>query len=249
MVMEPRRSRKPVNIAIGVLIAAIGVVGVLVIGTHVPGSSAPPGRPAVVATVAIPRGSVVTAGEVAVASIPTGLYPATAETTTAAVVGQTVAIPIAANGVITSDMLVSSSNSLVPAGTQLPIAPGNVAMAIPTSAATGVNNLIVTGDRIDLIVDWTDTGTVNYFLQDLLVISADPAGGELVVSVNRAQALELATLMDPGATAKPRVVAIVLRAYSDFGKGYIKTPTSPVPITPTNNPVYSASTLASQFGQ
>jgi len=247
MVIEPRRSRKTVNIAIGILIAAIGVVGVLVIGTHVPGSSAPPGRNAVIATVAIPRGSVVTAGEVAIASIPTGLFPATAETSTKLVVGQTVAIAIAANGVITSDMLVSASNSLVPTA-QLPLAPGDVAIAIPTSPSVGVNNLIVTGDRIDLIVDWNQTGDVNYFLQDLLVINADPAAGELVLSVNRAQALELATILDPTATSHPRIVAMVLRAYSDFGKGYINTPVSPVPISPTNNPVFSASSLATLFG-
>lgn len=154
--------------------------------------------------------------------------------------GKFVVIHVAANTIISSDMLTSDANSaqtVAKAGFQLK--DGDVAMSLPVDEMTGAGGYIVAGDRIDILVDLTsDNPLVKYGFQDVLVLKVGAASAAaeatpklLMVELTRGEAKMMGTLLDAGnsgsttsASGTGKVsMRYVLRPRDQFGKGDLPT--------------------------
>lgn len=253
-IQQPTRSRgRALPIIIGVILALVGVVGVIFLGGKGSNSGGPEVNVLVVTTT-IAKGSTITQGELQLQAVSSTVVPTTAIANPALVIGQIASIAIYQHQIVTTNMLLTTSG-VVP-NAQLAIPPGDVAISIPTTAASGVNNDIVTGDHIDLLMDWTpQSDSVQYWLEDIVVIQGAAAAGELVVAVPPRQAEELADIVDGtapvagGLGTTPKLVAITLRPYSQYGKGAL-TLGSPVPSalpSGTSNSAITPAFLSSCF--
>jgi hypothetical protein len=159
-------------------------------------------------------------------------------------VNKFLAVGVTKNTPLTANLLVADAASAKSAALTvqpLDIAPGNVAMAIPTDGGGGSSNkpspdVVSVGqwiqpeDHIDMIID-TGNGSLRYGFQDVRVLkvgtfSASAAGGSngsatiLIVELQRAQAEEMAYLIanKTSAGGGPHIISYVLRGTKDKGK-------------------------------
>ncbi|WP_164703329.1 Flp pilus assembly protein CpaB [Modestobacter sp. KNN46-3] len=141
-----RRPRSPVHLLRQVAAAAL-VCLALVLALRPPPS--PPGQreqptvPVVVAAADLPAGTVLTAGDLAAAELPTGLLPSGATADVAGLTGQLLAAPVRSGEPVTDVRLVGPGLwSAVPAGQ----------VAAPVRLADlAVATLLRAGDRVDVL--------------------------------------------------------------------------------------------------
>ncbi len=159
----------------------------------------------VVATRAVPAGSRLAAADLVVARWPRAVRPASAFTSTSAVVGQRAAGALAAGEALTPARVLGS-------GLTTGLADGLAAVPVPLADA-GSAALVHPGDRADLIVAPTTSGDPpRLAASGILVIAVLPATSgssgsqpaELVVAADQAQELQLAAAAGRGVFASVR---------------------------------------------
>jgi len=176
-------NRKLVGVLVGLLVAAGGLYGSIVLSRGQP-STAPPApavaqRPVVVAARAIAQGTVIGKEDVVVKSLPISAVSEEAAGTAQAVVGNYAAIAIPVGTAIGPSILTQSAPGLSPPkAALLPVKDGYVAIAIPNDAQKGVGNWVQPGDHIDILVD-LGGGTAKYAFQDVPVLKTSSASGAI----------------------------------------------------------------------
>jgi len=228
------RKRRPLGVAVGVLLLAAGIALPLYLGFGRPQPDASPGpalrtAPVVVTSVPITAGTQITAGSVRVASYAVDQVPQGAFSQPSLIVGRYAAIELAANQPLEpADLFASASAVGARPTTAMPpisLKDGDVAVAIPYDEAKGAAGYIRPDDRIDIIVDVNGRGALEYAFQDIRVIRVGAAstagnGGSasmLLVEVTRAQALELTGVVSGKYNAS--IAKFVLRPPDQQGKG------------------------------
>ena len=253
-------------IAIG-LILAIAAFGLMYYVTRAGVSSNPTvpstGQLVVVAKIAIPSGTLITAAMLEETRIK-GILPVNAYSTCQELVDSACAttagvsssqtsvttasnyyavVPIAPNTVITQDLVSVNKATQSPTFGNLNLPAGDVAISIPITAQEAVAGYLQAGDRIDVIgVD--AKGNTDFTFEDLPVISvgapstsagaaSSSASGGLIV-------LQLTRSQALGVSEMVRdgsIYTIALRSSADFGHGY-------VPITSTPADEYTQACVA-----
>jgi Flp pilus assembly protein CpaB len=253
-------------IAIG-LILAIAAFGLMYYVTRASVSTTPTvpsnGTQVVVAKLAIPSGTLITAGMLEETRIK-GVLPANAYTNcqelVAAACSTTVGVSssqssvttasnyyavvsITPNTVITPSLVSVNRAAQSPTFGNLNLPAGDVAISIPITSQEAVAGYLQAGDRID-IIGVSSTGDTQWTFEDLPVISvgapstatggaSSSSGGGLIV-------LQLTRSQALGVSEMVRdgsIYTIALRASADFGHGY-------VPVTSTPADEYSQACVA-----
>ena len=178
--------------------AALLVVVAVTTGLGVlrPSADGPAVQHVVVAAHPLEAGAVLTATDLATRSYPLGLAPAGASSSTAALIGRSVAGPVASREVLTPGRLVDTALLAgLPTG----------AMALPMTASVESTTLLRPGLRVDGFVP----GRAEPVVRDALVLAvavdhsdglgAAPPATRVVLAVTGAQASAAFAAMDPAA--------------------------------------------------
>ena len=175
----------------------------------------------VVAKVDIAAGTAITSDNVDLEDRNNGDLPATTVRNTSDAVGKTVAVNLSAHAIVTTDDLTTSAfGAVVPRPL---LHDGNVAVALPYSAAKAAGGYITTNDHIDIVVDTTGNLNLHYAFQDVPVlrvgtVSQDPsAATSIVVEVPRGEAESLLYATTATGPGKPVVIAYVIRPLTQKG--------------------------------
>lgn len=244
-------------IAIG-LILAIAAFGVAYYFTRNTTSGTPTvpsnGQLVVIAKVAIPSGTLITAGMLEETRIK-GLLPVNAYSSCQTLVGQACAttvgvsapsstgsvsaasnfyavVAITPNTVITQNLVSVNKATQSPAFGNLNLPAGDVAVAIPITAQESVAGYLQVGDHID-IIGADSSGNTQFTFQDLPVISVgspSTTGGTSSSAGGGLIVLELTRSQAVGVTEmvhSSSIYTIALRSSSDFGHGYIPVTATP----------------------
>jgi Flp pilus assembly protein CpaB len=242
-------------IAIG-LILAIAAFGLMYYVTRASVSTTPTvpsnGTQVVVAKLAIPSGTLITAGMLEETRIK-GVLPANAYTNcqelVAAACSTTVGVSSSQSSVttasnyyavvsITPNTVITPSLVSVNRATQSPtfgnlnLPAGDVAISIPITAQEAVAGYLQAGDHID-IVGIDKAGDTDFTFEDLPVISvgaptttggasSSSAGGLIVLQLTRSQALGVTEMVQDGS-----IYTIALRSSADYGHGYVPVSANP----------------------
>jgi Flp pilus assembly protein CpaB len=119
----------------------LGLASFAAVSAFAPAGPATAGEPTLVATRDVPAGTVLGAGDVALAPRPAGLRPRTALAAAEAAVGRVTAVPISANDVVTPERL---------AGPELLAGQPADHVAVPLPVATVEGLGLGPGDRVDV---------------------------------------------------------------------------------------------------
>lgn len=253
-------------IAIG-LILAIAAFGLMYYVTRASVSNTPTvpsnGTQVVVAKLAIPSGTLITAGMLEETRLK-GVLPANAYTDcqelVAAACSTTVGVSssqssvttlsnyyavvaIAPNTVITQDLVSVNRATQSPTFGNLNLPAGDVAISIPITSQEAVAGYLQAGDRID-IIGVNSTGATQWTFEDLPVISvgapSTTTGGASSSSAGGLIVLQLTRSQALGVSEMVRdgsIYTIALRASADYSHGY-------VPVTSTPADEYSQACVA-----
>jgi Flp pilus assembly protein CpaB len=242
-------------IAVG-LILAIAAFGLMYYVTRASVSTTPTvpstGTQVVVAKLAIPSGTLITAGMLEETRIK-GVLPANAYTdcqelvatpcsTTVGVSSSQSAVTTASNyyavvaiapdTVITQDLVSVNRATQSPTFGNLNLPAGDVAISIPITPQEAVAGYLQAGDHIDIIgVD--KNGDTDFTFEDLPVISvgapstsgaasSSSAGGLIVLQLTRSQALGVTEMVQDSS-----IYTIALRSSADSGHGYVPVTANP----------------------
>ncbi|MGA7088903.1 MAG: RcpC/CpaB family pilus assembly protein [Candidatus Dormiibacterota bacterium] len=243
-------------IAVG-LILAIAAFGLMYYVTRasVPTTPTLPsnGTQVVVAKIAIPSGTLITAGMLEETRIK-GVLPANAytdcqelvDTTCSTTVGVSstqssvttasnyyAVVPIAPNTVITHDLVSVNRATQSPTFGNLNLPAGDVAISIPITSQEAVAGYLQAGDRID-IIGVNSTGATQFTFEDLPVISvgapSTTTGGASSSSAGGLIVLQLTRSQALGVSEMVRdgaIYTIALRSSADSGHGYVPISSTP----------------------
>jgi Flp pilus assembly protein CpaB len=242
-------------IAVG-LILAIAAFGLMYYVTRASVSTTPTvpsnGTQVVVAKIAIPSGTLITAAMLEETRIK-GVLPINAYTNClelvdapcATTVGVSSSQPsvttasnyyavvsIAPNTLITQDLVSVNRATQSPTFGNLNLPAGDVAISIPITAQEAVAGYLQAGDHID-IVGIDKAGDTDFTFEDLPVISvgaptttggasSSSAGGLIVLQLTRSQALGVTEMVQDGS-----IYTIALRSSADYGHGYVPVSANP----------------------
>jgi Flp pilus assembly protein CpaB len=256
---EVKQRNNRVVVLVGAAIALVAFGLSLYVSHSGGGNAANTGQtvPVAVAKVDLLQGAQITPDEITVVPYPATQVPVGSSPDGSSLLSKFLAVGVSRNQPLTGNLLVADANSARTAALTvqpLDIHPGYVAMAIPldgggatadksTPDQVSVGLWIQPEDHIDAIINGPGTG-VRYAFQDLRVLkvgdqaSTGSTGGGgatvFVVEVPRAQAEELAYLINPktdaqGQTGGPHIIAYVLRGIKDKGAGYLDIADPSVP--------------------
>ncbi|MGA8207791.1 MAG: RcpC/CpaB family pilus assembly protein [Candidatus Dormiibacterota bacterium] len=244
-------------IAIG-LILAIAAFGLMYYVTRASVSTTPTvpsnGTQVVVAKLAIPSGTLITAGMLEETRIK-GVLPANAYTdcqelvaaacsttvgvsssqspSVTAVSNYYAVVAIAPNTVITQDLVSVNRATQSPTFGNLNLPAGDVAISIPITSQEAVAGYLQAGDRID-IIGVNTTGATQWTFEDLPVISvgapSTTTGGSSSSSAGGLIVLQLTRSQALGVSEMVRdgsIYTIALRSSSDYGHGYVPVTSTP----------------------
>ena len=233
-VTRPRRgSRRRIAIVVGLAVTVIGAAGMVALSHFASpsdtGSGGSAGGTVSVYQAAsnITSGQAITAANLKQAQVAANAAPTGYITSPTQATGQ-----VAAHNIVAGQTLVITDflpQAPTAARTVAPpvIKDGDVAISIPDDALTGDGGYIQPGDHIDIIVDTTGTGTMQFAFQDVPVLevgsSGHPASGVadlLVVELPRRQAEEMSALVAHHGTGAG-AIRYVLRPADQDGKGYL----------------------------
>ncbi|MFZ0995190.1 MAG: RcpC/CpaB family pilus assembly protein [Candidatus Dormiibacterota bacterium] len=252
-------------IAVG-LILAIAAFGLMYYVTRASVSTTPTvpstGTQVVVAKIAIPSGTLITAGmleetrikgilpvnaytncrELVVAACSTTVGVSSSQPSVTTTSNYYAVVAIAPNTVITQDLVSVNRATQSPTFGNLNLPAGDVAISIPITAQEAVAGYLQAGDRID-IVGVDKSGDTDFTFEDLPVISvgaptttggasSSSGGGLIVLQLTRSQALGVTEMVEDGS-----IYTIALRSSADYGHGY-------VPITATPADEYTQACVA-----
>jgi Flp pilus assembly protein CpaB len=243
-------------IAVG-LILAIAAFGLMYYVTRASVSTTPTvpsnGTQVVVAKIAIPSGTLITAGMLeetrikgvlpvnaytdcqelvdAACSTTVGVSSSQPSVTTAS--NYYAVVSIAPNTVITQDLVSVNRATQSPTFGNLNLPAGDVAISIPITAQEAVAGYLQAGDRIDIIgVD--KTGDTDFTFEDLPVISVGaPSTATGASSSSSAGGLIVLQLTRSQALGVSEMVedgsiyTIALRSSADYGHGYVPITANP----------------------
>jgi len=211
------------------------------------------GQLVVIAKVSIPSGTLITAGMLEETRIK-GLLPLDSyssceqlvRTACAATAGVSASqspttstsdyyavVPITPNTVITPNNVSVNRATQSPSFGNLNLPAGQVAVAIPITAAQSVAGYLQVGDRID-IIGLDSSGDTDFTFEDLPVISigapstatgsasSSSGGGLIVLQLTRSQALGVTEMVNDGS-----IYTMALRSTADYGHGYIPIASTP----------------------
>ena len=244
-------------IAIG-LILAIAAFGLMYYVTRANATQTPTvpstGQLVVVAKLAIPSGTLITAGMLEETRIK-GILPANAYTSCQKLVDSTCAtaagvsapsqtsvtttsnyyavVAIAPNTVITQDLVSVNKATQSPTFGNLNLPAGDVAISIPITAQEAVAGYLQAGDRIDVIgVD--SKGNTDFTFEDLAVMSVGAPSTTTGAAGSSASGglivLELTRSQALGVSEMVKdgsIYTIALRSSADFGHGYVPISATP----------------------
>lgn len=244
-------------IAIG-LILAIAAFGLMYYVTRASVSSNPAvpsnGQLVVVAKIAIPSGTLITAGMLEETRIK-GILPLNAYTNCQELVDTACAtaagvsspnqtsvttasnyyavVPITPNTVITQDLVSVNRANQSPTFGNLNLPAGDVAISIPITAQEAVAGYLQAGDRID-IVGVDSKGNTDFTFEDLPVISVGAPSTSASASSSSASGglivLQLTRSQALGVSEMVKdgsIYTIALRSSADFGHGYVPITSTP----------------------
>ena len=179
-----RRLRSPV-LLLRRAAAALLVAGALVLALRPPAPPPPapvPGSPVVTAAADLPAGTVLDAGALAVAELPSA--PAGTVSGPEELTGRVLAAPVRAGEPVTDVRLVGPGlTALLPAGqVAVPVRPADLAVA----------GLARTGDRVDVLATVPGAAQAEVVARAALVLAAPGDEGLLVLAVDGATAATLA---------------------------------------------------------
>jgi Flp pilus assembly protein CpaB len=266
-------------------VVAVAAAVVLVVSTRPSASTvAPvPTTQVVVTTQAVQAGQAITSADLTlvqrpISQVPTGTYNAVQTA-----LGRDAAIDLPADVTLTQAMTVPASSGASTTTTTVTGAPftnipaGDVAMAIPDSALTGVAGYIEIGDHIDILAQVD--GTSHYVAQDVPVLalsgsstpstSATTSGATssatqpaaapesanlLVVELSRYEAEQVSLIVNPPSGFDAGILEYVIRPTSVSYKNTNPTatpellPSTPGASTQTLDPGVTPQQLSSAFG-
>ena len=257
---RPERPVKP--IIAGLVVAILGVAltvflarGQTPASNGSPGATSGPTTSVVVARVSIPLGSKITVAELTTVSEPSNGVPQDAITDVNAPVGQYAGIDISANETIVPGMLAHVAATAPITINPITLADNNVAIAIPNDTLRGAGGYIEQGDHIDIIVDVTGQGDIQYVFQDVPVLragsvtQAEGASDVLLVELPRRQAEEMALIAN-GRGTPATLVRYVIRPSDQDGKGALPSGAdTQFPSQAASDPAMTAQQFNSLFGK
>ena len=234
-VTRPRRgSRRRIAILVGLAVTVLGAAGMVALSHYASPTDNGSGGNTASGTVTvyeaasnITSGQAITAAnlkqaQVAASAAPTGYITSPAQAT-----GQVAAHNITAGQPLTITDFLPQAPTATRTVAPPVIKDGDVAISVPDDALKGDGGYIQPGDHIDIIVDTTGNGTMQYGFQDVPVLQVGSAGHAaggvadlLVVELPRRQAEEISVLLAQHSTGAS-IIRYVLRPADQDGKGYL----------------------------
>jgi Flp pilus assembly protein CpaB len=224
------KSQRTIIVIVGVLIAAAGVVGTLLLGRSQGTSGTTQGNEVtvIIATADLPAGHQLAAADLQQTQVPASAVPDQAFTDLHTPIGQFLAVGVHKQQILAQTLILQATPAAPRTQAPINLPDGDVAIAIPDSNQQGAGGYVQPGDHIDILVDLNGAGSVQYTFQDVPVLRVGSAGNTagsapdlLLVQLPRRQGEEMGVLLEGKSPAA--IVRYVLRPADQDGKGFLSS--------------------------
>jgi Flp pilus assembly protein CpaB len=154
---------------LGIVLAVVAAAGIILItSTPTRGPTATPAAQVDVVTAAVelPLGEVIAEEHLGTTTVPVTDVPLNAVTNAQELLGLTVRRPVSQGEIITRDVITTGGRETDVEAIQRALDAGFRAMAVQVDQVTGVGTLIRAGDRVDVVITFSDSAGKNPVLVD-----------------------------------------------------------------------------------